>query len=115
MQEDHAAIFEPLTAGRVALSNRVVVPPMVQGRPITSPEGVAWYRRLAAHGPGLVIVEATGVPAFGEELTVEALRPLVEAIHAGGAKAAIQLFPLRFGEQADLNALTTDDIDRIVD
>jgi len=88
---------------------------MVQCRPLTSAEGVAWYRRLAAGGAGLVIVEATGVPGFGQELTVETLTPLVEAIHAEGAAAAIQLFPIRFGTEADPNNLSVGKVDVIVE
>ena len=114
MDTAHHAIFTPLRIGHVNLSNRIVVPPMVQVRPITSAEGIAWYRRIAAAGPGLVIVEATGVPGFGAQLTAEALRPLVEAIHAGGAAAAIQLFPIAFGQKADPNDLDLEQIDAMV-
>ncbi len=89
----YEAIFSPLNIRNITLRNRVVCPPMVQVRPVASKEGIACYRRLAAGGAALVIVEATGVPHFGAELTVENLRPLVDAIHAEGAAAAIQLFP----------------------
>ena len=108
-------IFAPLRVGNVELRNRVVVPPMVQCRPITSPEGIAWYRRLAAGGAGLVIVEATGVPSFGSDLTRRNLRPLVEAIHDQGAAAAIQLFPIAFGTEADPNSLSPQQLDTMVD
>ena len=114
MATPHQLIFSPLRIGHVELRNRIVVPPMVQLRPITSDAGIAWYRRLAAGGPGLVIVEATGIPGFGAELTAETLRPLVEAIHAGGAAAAIQLFPIAFGQKADPNSLSVEQIDGIV-
>ncbi len=88
---------------------------MVQVRSIVSKEGIAWYRRLAAGGASLVIVEATGVPLFGAELTVQDLRALTDAIHAEGAAAAIQLFPVPFGQSVDLNTLTTAQIQDIIE
>ncbi|MHC4562796.1 MAG: oxidoreductase [Planctomycetota bacterium] len=107
-------LFSPLSIGSLELRNRVVVPPMVQLRSITSADGLGWYRRLAGGGAGLVIVEATGVPRFGDDLTVESLRPLVEAVHGEGAAIAIQLFPILFGTDADVNDLSAEQIDGIV-
>ena len=115
MASPYDVLFTPLTIKGVTLRNRVVVPPMVQVRSIVSKEGIAWYRRLAAGGAGLVIVEATGVPHFGAELTVENLRPLTDAIHAEGAAAAIQLFPVPFGQKVDLNELTLAQIEGIIE
>lgn len=114
MTSAYASLFAPLTIKNVTLRNHIVVPPMVQVRSIVSQEGIAWYRRLAAGGAGLVIIEATGTPLFGDELTVENLRPLVKAIHDEGAAAAIQLFPVAFGQAIDLNALTTQGIEAII-
>jgi 2,4-dienoyl-CoA reductase-like NADH-dependent reductase (Old Yellow Enzyme family) len=114
MASAHDALFASLTIKSVTFRNRIVCPPMVQVRPIVSIEGIAWYRRLAAGGAALVIVEATGVPHFGAELTVESLRPLVEAIHGEGAAAAIQLFPVPFGQSVDLNGLSTQQIEGII-
>jgi 2,4-dienoyl-CoA reductase-like NADH-dependent reductase (Old Yellow Enzyme family) len=115
MTSAYDALFTPLSIKGVKLRSRIVCPPMVQVRPIVSTEGVAWYRRLAAGGAALVIVEATGVPHFGAELTVDTLRPLVKAIHGEGAAAAIQLFPVPFGQPVDLNGLTTDQINGIIE
>ncbi len=94
MQINTSPLFEPLTVKAKTLKNRVVMPPMVTLRGITSPEGIAWYGRHAEGGPGLVIVEVVPVAQFGAELTVETLTPLVTAIHAGGALAAIQILPI---------------------
>ena len=96
MAVDVSPLFEPLAVRGKVLRNRIVMPPMVQLRPLTSPEGVAWYRERAAGGVGLAIVEATAVNRFGVELTPESLRPLVDAVHDEGALIAIQLFPLTF-------------------
>ena len=94
-------IFSALRVRNVELRNRVVVPALHQVRPIISLEGLAWHRRLAAGGAGLVIVERVDVSRFEKDLTPDALRPLVEAIHSGGAAAAIQLWarpgPGQFG------------------
>jgi len=114
MKDTHRELFAPLAIGKCHLPNRIVVPPLVQVRPIASPEGVAWYRRLASGGAGLVIAEATGVPRFGRDLTADSLRPVVEAIHAAGAAAAIQLFPIVFGAQADPNELSVEQIEAII-
>ncbi len=113
-QSPHAELFSPLGIGRVELRNRVVAPPMVQVRSITSPEGIAWYRRLAAGGVGLVIVEATSIPRFGDDLTPDTLRGLVDAIHSKGAAAAIQLFPGVFGSPSGPDDLTVEQIDELV-
>ncbi len=111
----NSRLFSPLRIGTLELSNRIVAPPMLQFRPITSPDGIAWYRRLAAGGAGLVIVEATGVLQFGDDLTAETLTPLVDAIHEGGAAAAIQLFPTPFGvDGPDQNELSVEQIEQII-
>jgi len=108
-------IFSTFRIRDIELANRIVVPPMVQVRPITSPEGIAWYRRLAAGGAGLVIVEATGVPRFRNELTPKTLRALVDAIHVGGAKVAIQLFPVRIGQKTEPDDLSLEQIEAMID
>ena len=95
---DTAPLFDPLQVGQKTLRNRIVMPPMVVMRGVTTPEGAEWYGRRALGGVGLVIVEATGVTGFGAAYTAKNLRPLVDAIHAGGALAAIQLFPGTFGQ-----------------
>ena len=111
---DVGLLFRCLAVRGKVLPNRIVMPPMVGKRSLTSPEGVEWYGRHARGGAGLVIIEATGVNHFGQELTVETLQPLVDAIHAGGALAAIQLFPVTFGRPVELVELGQQEIDRMV-
>ncbi len=106
-------LFMPLTVKTKTFRNRIVMPPMVQKRPITSPEGVAWYARRAQGGVALVIVEATGVNGFGDTLTVETLMPLVEAVHAAGALIAVQLFPVTFGRSITPAEVTRKEMDEI--
>lgn len=99
-------LFEPLTLRSMTTRNRLWVPPMCQysveqkdGKP--TPYHISHYGALARGGAGAVIVEMTGIePAarispyclglWSDEHT-EAFKPLVEAIHAGGAKAGIQI------------------------
>ena len=109
-----SALAEPLTMAGRPCRNRIVMPPMVTVRDPVSPEGVRWYGEHAKGGPGLVIIEATGVPRFGDDITVATLRPLVDAIHDGGALAAIQLFPIRFGSDAEVDSLSPTEIGAIV-
>ena len=107
-------LSEPLTIAGRPCRNRVVMPPVVTVRDPVSAEGVSWYGEHAAGGPGLVIIEATGVPRFGEDITVATLRPLVDAIHDGGALAAIQLFPVHFGSDAEVDTTSLAGIAAIV-
>ena len=111
---DLSPLFKPLFVHGKTLRNRIVMPPMVQLRPLTSPEGVAWYARHAQGGVGLVIVEATGVDRFGEEFTAADLEPLVSAVHEHGALIAIQLFPGTRGQGFAPADISTDDIDTLV-
>jgi 2,4-dienoyl-CoA reductase-like NADH-dependent reductase (Old Yellow Enzyme family) len=107
-------LSQPLRIRSWELRNRVVMPPMVSVRDIAGPDGSAWYRRHAEGGPGLVIIEATGVPRFERDLTAAALRPLVDAIHSANALAAIQLFPLDFGTDLEVAVPTRAEIAGIV-
>ena len=91
MSIDVSPIFVPIKLGPKEMANRIVMPPMVVLYGITTPKGIEWYGEHASRGAGLVIVEATRVTRFGDELTGENLKPLVDAIHAGGALAAIQI------------------------
>jgi 2,4-dienoyl-CoA reductase-like NADH-dependent reductase (Old Yellow Enzyme family) len=93
MDLDVKPLFKQLEVKGYTLRNRVVMPPMVTNRDIQGEDGIAWYREHAAGGVGLVIVEATAVARFADDLTADYLRHLTDAIHEAGALAAIQLFP----------------------
>ena len=115
MSLDVSPLFRALTVKGMTLRNRIVMPPMVVLRGLTTADGVEWYGVRARGGVALVIVEATAVDLFGSELTAENLRPLVEAIHEGGALAAIQLFPTRRGWTAHPAQVDTAGIGRMLD
>jgi 2,4-dienoyl-CoA reductase-like NADH-dependent reductase (Old Yellow Enzyme family) len=104
----------PLQVRGKTLRNRIVMPPMVVNRGLTTPEGCEWYGRRAAGGVALVIVEASDVVRFGSAYTAENLRPLVEAIHQGGALAAIQLFPGVRGQAVSPVQLTHREIQQLL-
>jgi len=113
MAVDVSPLFEPLVVKGHTIPNRIVMPPMVGNRHIASDDGVQWYAEHAAGGVGLVIVEATAVNRFGDELTAENLKRLTDAIHEGGALAAIQLFPVTFGSArvpADLSPAEIEEV-----
>ncbi len=115
MAHSFGALFEPLDVKGHTFRNRIVMPPMVANRGIVSQDGVKWYGEHAAGGVALVIVEATPVTRFGNDLNVEDLRALVDAIHEGGALAAIQLFPVAWGRQVAPAELGPDEISDMVD
>jgi 2,4-dienoyl-CoA reductase-like NADH-dependent reductase (Old Yellow Enzyme family) len=115
MSVDTAPLFEPLTVRGKTLRNRIVMPPMVVLRGLTKPQGIEWYRRHAEGGVGLVIVESTPVTRFGQDLTADDLRPLVQAVHDAGALAAIQLFPHAYDHRAAPADLSQDDIDALLE
>jgi 2,4-dienoyl-CoA reductase-like NADH-dependent reductase (Old Yellow Enzyme family) len=112
---DVTPLFAPLKVGQKTLRNRIVMPPMVVNRGLATPQGAEWYGRRAQGGVGLVIVEATNIVEFSSELTATNLRPLVDAIHQGGALAAIQLFPGVRGQATQPHHLTSQEIQELVE
>ena len=114
MPVDMAPLFEPLGVRSKTLRNRIVMPPMVVNRGLTTTEGIDWYARRARGGVGLVIVEATSVNDFGAKLTPSTLDPLVEAVHSAGALVAIQLFPVTLGQSIAPDEITVQQIDEMV-
>jgi 2,4-dienoyl-CoA reductase-like NADH-dependent reductase (Old Yellow Enzyme family) len=114
MNKEIAPLFAPLQVGRRTLRNRIVLPPMVVNRGLTTAEACQWYGERAAGGVSLAIVEASDSFRFGTEFTGENLRPLVDAIHAGGALAAIQVFPIRRGQKTTPMDLTPADIAQLL-
>jgi len=98
-------LFTPKRIGGVEIRNRVVMPPMTTR--LADPDGyvtpatIAYFRARAAGGVGLVTVEMASPERAGRHRARElgiyddrflpGLQRLTNAIHAGGAKAAIQL------------------------
>jgi len=104
MQYPH--LFAPGKIGKCSIRNRVVMPPMATNLGSAfgevTPELLAYYRRRAQGGVGLIIVENAQVDMFqGRSLTAQiavdsdkflpGLRALAEVIHAEGAKTFLQI------------------------
>jgi 2,4-dienoyl-CoA reductase-like NADH-dependent reductase (Old Yellow Enzyme family)/thioredoxin reductase len=97
-------IFEPINVGPLHLKNRVMMAPCVTffaEDGFVSDRVVDFYHERAKGGVSLIIVEAT-YPCFSgrprrlflfDDKFIPGLTKLVEAIHQGGARAAIQLNP----------------------
>jgi 2,4-dienoyl-CoA reductase-like NADH-dependent reductase (Old Yellow Enzyme family) len=108
MPRDTSALFEPLEVKGYTFANRIVMPPMASNRGVVSAEALDWYAEHAAGGVGLVIVEAVAVGRFGRDLSVEHLSRLAGVIHARGALAAMQLFPMTDRRPFDWDARPAD-------
>ena len=68
MADNIAPLFAPLQVRNKTLRNRIVMPPIVVNRGLTTPAACEWYGRRAAGVVSLVIVEATNSVLFGEEI-----------------------------------------------
>ncbi|GHD49605.1 2,4-dienoyl-CoA reductase [Marinobacter persicus] len=93
-------LFQPFDLGRLHLRNRVAMAPMTRNfspRGIPGEDVVAYYRRRAEAGIGLIITEGTvvnhpaangypDVPAFHGEQALAGWKQVADAVHqAGGA------------------------------
>ncbi len=99
-------MFEPVRISNVELRNRLVMPAMntnyATADGSVTQRGIEYYRERARGGVGLVIVEGAFVHPLARGLNnqisltnddkIPGLSKLSRAIHAEGAKAAIQLF-----------------------
>jgi 2,4-dienoyl-CoA reductase-like NADH-dependent reductase (Old Yellow Enzyme family)/thioredoxin reductase len=99
-------LFEPLEIAGIRLPNRLVMPPMGTGLPdhegFVTDETIAYYRRRAQGGIGLISVEASLVSpdayGVGPEIRlhdaryVPGLARLADAVHAEGVPVGVQLW-----------------------
>ncbi|MFF2015214.1 NADH:flavin oxidoreductase/NADH oxidase [Paenibacillus sp. NPDC058177] len=99
-------LFSPFELSSLQLKNRVVMPPMCQYS-VVNKDGIAndWhynhYVSRAVGGAGLIIIEMTDVDPDGRisdydlgiwnDEQIPALARIVDAVHAHGAKAGIQI------------------------
>lgn len=104
MEHSSSPVLQPVTIGKLALKNRIVMAPLTRSR--SNDEGVPpafaadYYAQRA--GAGLIISEATNISpqAIGYALTpgiwtdqqVEAWRVIVQAVHQRGGKMFLQLW-----------------------
>jgi 2,4-dienoyl-CoA reductase-like NADH-dependent reductase (Old Yellow Enzyme family)/NADPH-dependent 2,4-dienoyl-CoA reductase/sulfur reductase-like enzyme len=99
-------LFEPIAIGGIQARNRLVMLPMGSGMPgedgFANDPTIAYYRRRARGGIGMLTVEASlvapGPSAIGPELRlhddrfIPDLARLVDAVHAEGVPIGIQLW-----------------------
>jgi 2,4-dienoyl-CoA reductase (NADPH2) len=104
----YPTLFSPLRVGSIELCNRVVNLPQGMGytnRGLVEDEDVAYHRRRAAGGAGLIITGGTATHGSSQSRTrnfieayepgvVEGLRRRAEAIHDEGTHVVAQLFNL---------------------
>ena len=102
---DTSPLFRPFECKSLHLANRVAMAPMTRMRSpnyIPNDEVVAYYRRRAEAGVGLLITEGTTVnhkagngyeqvPAF-HGVALDGGKKVVEAVHAAGGKIIPQLW-----------------------
>jgi 2,4-dienoyl-CoA reductase-like NADH-dependent reductase (Old Yellow Enzyme family)/thioredoxin reductase len=100
-----SSLFSPIKIKSLDLLNRVVMPPM--GTNLGNPDGtvseanLAYIRRRARGGAGLIITEITSVHPSGSAIPNElgvfydrfipGLRKIANIVHAAGNKVALQL------------------------
>lgn len=98
-------LFSPIKIRKLELPNRAVMAPM--GTNLGNEDGtvseanIAYLRRRAQGGPGLIITEVTAVHKSGvaidrelaayDDRFIPGLKSLVDAAHAAGCKIALQL------------------------
>lgn len=99
-------LTSPIMIGNLQLRNRMIMAPMVTnyayGDGSVTDRLVAYHEERARGGVGMIIVEASYVHPSGKgfknqlgiysDRLIPGLRRLVEAVHAQGAKIAIQLY-----------------------
>jgi len=98
-------VFQPITINGMTVRNRIVVPPMDTGfgsleHEVTD-QLIAYHRRRAEGGLGLIIVEYTSVDPGGrcvatqlgvyDDRFIPGFRRLTQAVHEHGASIALQL------------------------
>ncbi len=103
--EAAAVLFSPGRIGPLGLKNRVIMAPMTTRKAdadgLVTDAGIAYYVARARGGVGLITVEMASPERAGKHRNFElglyddrflpGLARLVAAIHAGGAKASIQI------------------------
>lgn len=98
-----ATLFDPVTAGDLTLSNRVVMAPLTRNRSPKAVPGdlsVTYYRQRA--GAGLIVTEATAithqaqgyadVPGLYGPEQIAGWKRVTDAVHQAGGKIVVQLW-----------------------
>jgi len=110
-QDGREALFQPLRIRGVELANRIAMSPMTRGfcpGGIPTDDVVAYYRRRAEGGAGLIVTEGVAVdhpaalgdaglgedniPLLSDAGSIDGWRKVVDAVHAAGGKIVPQLW-----------------------
>jgi 2,4-dienoyl-CoA reductase (NADPH2) len=123
-------LFTPVQLGTLTLPNRIVMAPMetnlANENSYVTEQLMDHYRRRAATGVGLVIVENTSVSsdrkvapkyslAIYDDAFIDGLSRLVHVVHEEGSKIFLQLGDYLFGIKRRPAELSSWEIDVIVD
>ncbi len=99
------SLFDPLKAGALSLSNRIIMAPLTRSRAtpdtrVPTPLQVEYYTQRA--GAGLIISEATSVtprgvgyaatPGIWSDEQTEGWKKVTEAVHKAGGRMVLQLW-----------------------
>jgi N-ethylmaleimide reductase len=97
------SLFEPATAGRLQLANRIVMAPLTRNRSpgaVPGPHAATYYAQRAT--AGLLVTEATAishqgqgyadVPGLYSPEALAAWRTVTGAVHAAGGRIVVQLW-----------------------
>jgi 2,4-dienoyl-CoA reductase-like NADH-dependent reductase (Old Yellow Enzyme family) len=103
-------LFSPYTVKNIRLKNRIVMPPLASF--LIGSDGsitdatIEHYRRRAAGGPAMIMMEACAVspegivsprqPVIYDDRYIEGLAKSAVAIKAEGAVPALQIHPCKF-------------------
>ncbi|BDA42129.1 12-oxophytodienoate reductase 1 [Coccomyxa sp. Obi] len=112
-QSDTNPLLTPWKAGRFELAHRVVLAPLTRCRAlgtVPQPAAIEYYSQRATKG-GLMITEATCIapeghgypetPGIYTQEQINAWKPIVEAVHAKGAKFILQLWHVGRASHSD--------------
>ncbi|CAK9435477.1 uncharacterized protein LODBEIA_P02040 [Lodderomyces beijingensis] len=102
---NHAALFQPLSIGKLKLSNRIAVSPICTYAANAHHEAThihrEHYRHLASQHPGLVMIESTSIAplayitptdlGLSTDAQADAFKLVIDEIHACGVKCCLQL------------------------
>jgi 2,4-dienoyl-CoA reductase-like NADH-dependent reductase (Old Yellow Enzyme family) len=110
---DLAVLYQPVSIGKLTLTNRIVMAPMTRGfskNGIPGADVAGYYRRRAENEVGLIITEGTlinhpaaaeglGRPNFHGEAALHGWSRVVESVHKAGGKIIPQLWHVGMARQ----------------
>lgn len=113
INNDLEVLYQPVTLGKLTLSNRIAMAPMTRGFSLDGVPGAdvaGYYRRRAENQVGLIITEGTlinhpaaaqglGRPNFHGEAALRGWSQVVEAVHQAGGKIIPQLWHVGMARQ----------------